>query len=285
MELVISRYGLINRGLKTTMFGRTTRIGWLALAATTTTAGLLCSHDQVRAHFTSFPVLKANKPPEDNSWVSQLLSKKDSDLKPSLSPEYITSLLLCQEYSGKITNGIVSWFETNHYNANSPIEDRHCECYLQRNNAYFFGIFDGHSGWHCSESLRLRLPFYVSLAMMGDGDRLKFLSKQVVEDDLVEYLGNPVDDCPSFKLPDTFAEKQKTLKSGVHHFADKAKDMVPKLTPGDVLKYTFLSMDRDITKEAIPNGKCNEAIWTGLSGAVAVGAYIENKDLYIANTG
>jgi len=51
------------------------------------------------------------------------------------------------------------------------------------------------------------------------------------------------------------------------------------------LKYVYLSLDRDITREAIPDGKCNESIWTGLSGAVAVSAYIKGKQLYVANTG
>lgn len=278
MELIVARYGV----KMTAMFSRATRC-WVAVAATTTT-GLLCSHQNVRNYFTSFPVLEA-KPPEDTSWISKLLTKKDSDLKPSLSPEYISSLLLKQEFTAVTNTGNVSWFETNHYNANSPIEDRHCECYLQRNDAYFFGIFDGHSGWHCSESLRLRLPLYVSLAMMNETNRQLFISKKIQEDELVRYLGNPDDDCPSFTLPDSFPEKQELLKSGVTHFAEKANNMVPKLSPGDVLKYTFLSMDRDITKEAIPSGKCNEAIWTGLAGAVAIGAYIQNKDLYVANTG
>lgn len=278
MELVVSSYGITS----VAMLSRTAKC-WIALAATTST-GLLCSNQKVRNYFTSLPVLEA-KSPEDNSWISKLLTKKDSDLKPSLSPEYISSLLQRQEYSARTKNGYVSRFETNHLNANSPIEDRHCECFLEKNNAYFFGIFDGHSGWHCSETLRLRLPLYVSLAMMKDVNRQMFISNQFEDSDLVEYLGNPEDDCPSFELPKTFVEKQEGLQTGVRYFAEKAKNMTPKLMPGDVLKYAYLSMDRDIAKEAIPNGTCNEAIWTGLSGAVAVGAYVENKDLYVANTG
>lgn len=256
------------------------------IAAASSTTGILYNSDHARTYFTTFPpLLKASKPSEDNSWFSNLLSRKGSNTKPSMSPESISTLLSTQQFSRPTQIGVVSWFETNHYSANVPIEDRHCECYLQKNDALFFGMFDGHGGWHCSESLRTRLPVYVSLALMNEESRKQVLGNTIKTSDLVEYLGNPNDDCVSFKLPYTFEEKQKSIKSGQNYFAERANDMAPKMSKGDALKYAYLSLDRDITREAIPDGKCNEAIWTGLSGAVTVGAYIENENLYIANTG
>lgn len=257
---------------------------WSAVTVAAT-IGTLCSYNQYRKYVAN-SVVHAN-PNDDTGWFSSLLSKRDS-YPNSRSDLNVTAILRRQEFTKKFGQDKfdpISWFETNHYSANNPIEDRHCECRFNLSDSFFFGIFDGHSGWHCSESLRLRLPLYLSLAFGSNEDRRKFLSKELSPHKMMEFLGNPDDDCPTFNFPDNFPEKQKRLKSGSRCFAEKACDMVPRLNISDTLKYTFMSLDRDITREAIPDGKCNEPIWTGLSGAVAVGAYIKGNDLYIANTG
>jgi len=241
---------------------------------------------QERKWFTTQRNLYAKDGDEGESWYSKLIAQTSTE-RISMSDEHMTSKLKRQEYSHEIDqkNGSVTWFETNHYNANNPIEDRHCECLLDGDNSYFFGIFDGHSGWHCSESLRLRLPLYISLAMTCEDTRKKFISGDLLPSDLVKYLGNPNDDCLSFKMPPTFKEKQADIKSGPLPFTEKSTKLVPGLDIADILKYTYLSLDRDISRESIPDGKCNEAIWTGLSGAVAVSAFIKGTQLYVANTG
>ncbi|XP_066932300.1 pyruvate dehydrogenase [acetyl-transferring]-phosphatase 2, mitochondrial-like [Clytia hemisphaerica] len=234
--------------------------------------------------FQTYQRLNADEGGE--SWYSKLISST-SQQKDTLSDEHITQKLKRQEYSHtmKQVDSCVNWFETNHYNANNPIEDRHCECVFDIDNEYFFGIYDGHSGWHCSESLRLRLPVYTTLAMTSNETRQKFLSGELLPSDLVKYLGNPNDDCLSFKMPPTFKEKQEAIKSGTRYFSEKSNEVMENLTIEEALKYTYLSLDRDITRESIPDGLCNEAIWTGLSGAVAVSAYLKGRMLYVANTG
>ena len=223
---------------------------------------------------------------EGESWYAKLISSTPTQ-KVVLSDEVIASKLQKQQFSDQITqcDSTVGWFETNHYNANSPIEDRHCECHFGDENRFFFGVYDGHSGWHCSESLRLRLPLYTALATAPKESRDRFLAGELLASDLVKYLGNPNDDCLSFKMPPTFQEKQAQIKSGTKYFTEKVDEVTANLSMEDRLKFTYLSLDRDITRESIPDGKCNEAIWTGLAGAVAISAYIDGRMLYIANTG
>ena len=263
---------------KTIMLARSTKL--LPFAAV---AGIGISLYKDRQFFSTCQKLYAD---EGESWYAKLISSTPTQ-KFTLSEEVIASKLRKQQFSDKIAQkeSTVGWFETNHYNANSPIEDRHCECYFDNDNKFFFGVYDGHSGWHCSESLRLRLPLYVALAMSSKDTRDKFLSGDILPSDLVKYLGNPNDDCLSFKMPPSFKEKQASIKSGTRFFAEKANEVIENLSMEDALKFTYLSLDRDITRESIPDGNCNEAIWTGLSGAVAISAYISGRMLYIANSG
>jgi len=246
-------------------------------AAIATTGVLYSTHD------TNQRLYATNS---SDSWFSNLFQNNENVDKTSATSNIIKQSMKEQEYTKTVTYPTpVSWFETNHYNANNPIEDRHCECYLKHNNAFFFGIFDGHSGWHCSESLRTRLPYYVSLALMKESDRSNVTSTSEVSSSVIDYLSNPDDDCLSFKSPEGFKDKQKRLGSGLLNFAQACSSFVKENTISEILKYTYLSLDRDIAKEAIPDGICNEPIWAGISGAVAIGVLIQNNDIYVASTG
>ena len=258
--------------------------GWTTFAAIA--AGTLCPYDKVNRYLNTNSVHAAVL--ENNSWFSSILSKKHSSIQPAMADDAVRKILTEQQYTLSTRDSNISpvlWFETNHYNANNPMEDRHCECYLKLNEAYFFGIFDGHSGWHCAESLRLRLPLYISLALMNTEQRNLFVKKEITSKEILEYLSNPNDNCSTFKIPDGFAEKQQRIQSGSVLFAKRASDMIANFSTCDILKYAYLSMDRDITREAIPDGKCNEPIWSGLSGAVTIGAFIKGNNIYVANTG
>ncbi|ORY06327.1 protein serine/threonine phosphatase 2C [Basidiobolus meristosporus CBS 931.73] len=48
-------------------------------------------------------------------------------------------------------------FDTSQLPSNSPIEDHHTELSNDSSDAWYFGIFDGHAGKHCSQKLASRL--------------------------------------------------------------------------------------------------------------------------------
>ena len=227
--------------------------------------------------------LLASSNNESSSWIDFLMKRGTTPKISSTQEKIINEILQKYEYKRDInTEGPVLRFETNHYNANNPIEDRHCECYLINNDAYFFGMFDGHSGWHCSESLRVRLPRYLAVGLLTGKDRQNV---DTTKNNLVEYLGNPQDGFLTLEYPDSFPSKQEEYKTGIKHFIENLNTETNDFSQEDLIKCSYLTLDRDISKEAIPDGKCNEPLWAGLSGAVTVGAYIKNRDLYIANTG
>ena len=264
------------------MITRTKRLASLAMVVT---AGTLCSYSHFRNHF-----FFSRNGQEEKNWFSSLIAKRFKTIKPSLSESIVNSMLRYNEHTNKIgmkKPGVVSSFETNHFRANNPLEDRHCECYLKFNESYLFGIFDGHSGWYCSESLRTRLPLYISLALLNKGLRNKFISEEIKESDIIEYLGIQSEDELANEYIPCLEEKQRQFRTGMDFFVEEINnvDKVGNDNVYETLKYSYLSLDKDITVEAIPDGICNEPIWNGLSGAVAVTAYIKDNDLYVSNTG
>ena len=227
--------------------------------------------------------LQASSDNESLSWTDFFMKRGTPQKNSSTQEKIVNEILQKYEYKRDITTeGPVLRFETNHYNANKPIEDRHCECYLTNIDAYFFGMFDGHSGWHCSESLRVRLPRYLAVGLLTGEDRQKV---DTTKDNLVEYLGNPEDGFLTLQYPDGFSNKQEEYETGIKHFIENSNKETIGFSQEELIKYSYLTLDRDISKEAIPDGKCNEPLWAGLSGAVTVGAYIKDRDLYVANTG
>lgn len=277
---------LLSRSLDQAMKVRTKRILLVTMVATS--ASTLCSY----THFRNHSFFSRNGSDEKN-WFSNLVAKRFKSIKsPSLPETTINQMLRANEHATNSLNkqmpGIVSGFETNHYRANRELEDRHCECRLNFNNSYLFGVFDGHSGRHCSESLKTRLPVYMSLALMNKELRKKFTDKELTEKDVLEYLGlRSPDEYDNEPIPG-LEEKQQRFMTGVNFLVDSL-DGNEKLGNEEhveeTIQHTYLTLDKDIAMEAIPDGICNEPIWAGLSGAVAITAYIKDKDLYVSNTG
>lgn len=216
-------------------------------------------------------------------WWKKILGHYQQEEEPSLPAEVMREITGKEEFSKHIGKGVVSRFETNHISANSPIEDRHVECYFPDTEAMFFGIFDGHSGFHCSESLKRRLPIYVSAAVSKlHGKPLNHLELARKMDILSKFD----EDSPLINLPANFAEKQNRLGTGVSWFCKYiSSDICMSKTPEELLKLAFVTLDRDICKEAIPEEVADESLLAGLSGSCAMASFIKGHDMYFANTG
>lgn len=75
------------------------------------------------------------------------------------------------QYSRKALDdtSFVSEYHTGKLSSNQPMEDRNIEYVIseqpsgksEKNPTYFFGVYDGHSGWHCAQSVRDFLGIYV----------------------------------------------------------------------------------------------------------------------------
>jgi len=261
----------------------------LALAAVAAALGSIYTIDYTKKFFFKTLFAGDSNDRKTKSWFQNLfISKSSNDSKVSsslLSKSQIDSILRKYEYTWKRGNdeGPVAWFETNHIQANNPIEDRHSECYLQLNKAFFFGVYDGHSGWYCSETLRKRLPTYVSVALMPPDCRDDWIKGNIATG-AIRYLSSSSEDCPTFEFPEDFHDKQRRIKTGDAVFADKiGKDL--QLESSESLRLAYLHMDNDISKEAVPDGIFNESLLAGISGAVAVGAYVKGNEILVGSTG
>ena len=219
-----------------------------------------------------------NKQPWWKRWLGR--NNHGQDLKVPV--DIMNEFLKKDEFSKRICNGRVARFDTNQYSANNPIEDRHVECHFPSSNAIMFGVFDGHGGYHCSESLRRRMPHYLSPALSraaDDGSKV-FGKLNDVSILGMEHLNNP-----DLDLPTNFIKKQALLGTGSNEFSKYLDGISAKMTTQDALKLAFKTLDGDICKEAIPNGVADNSLLVGLAGSCAVVSVIQGDDLYVANTG
>ena len=269
------------------------RLKWPAAAVIAVVGSYYCIDSAVYDNLEN-AVLKAldstgSKSDENSKAISSLLSglfgrfRKGED--PSLPPDVMNELIRKHEFAKEIHRGIVSRFETNSYAANNPIEDRHAECYLKNGDAQFYGIFDGHSGYHCSETVKSRLPIYMNVALGLINDNTISTDGGVLGKD-VEILGKVYADLPLVTLPSNFAEKQRRLGSGEDAFAKYiSSHSFEAVKIDELIKFVFKALDQDICNESIPDGVADESLLTGISGSCAVTAVIKEEDLYVGNAG
>lgn len=197
--------------------------------------------------------------------------------------DVLNKILKKDEFSNQFQNGIVIRFDTNQYSANTPIEDRHVECHFPSSNSMMFGVFDGHSGYYCSETLKNRMPQYLSTAL----SKAAHISDAAILEDVSNYtvLGTEHSDNPVFEMPASLASKQAKLGSGPLEFSKHLQSIQTEFTQNDAIKLAFNTLDEDICNEAIPDGMGDNSLLVGLAGACAVVSVIQGDDLYIANTG
>lgn len=178
-----------------------------------------------------------------------------------------------------VNMGVISHYETNSLASNEPVEDRNSEHMLS--NGVLFGVFDGHSGWQCAEDVMKRLPYYVALSMTCGGEMDanpdRVYSKLLGEVKSFEQsLGHDLDNAAK----DLFGKKAKELCESALK-TSQVKDIDQQL------KNAFKLLDDDIVHEAMPNvnGHMPEEMLKGLSGACAITAYVQERELYIASSG
>ena len=215
------------------------------------------------------------------SWWRKLLGRQSHEKDPLLPVDVMNEVLKKDEFSKQIQTGVVVRFDTNQYCANSPIEDRHLECHFSTSNALMFGVFDGHGGYHCSESLRRRMPQYLSSAFSTA------IGGTAVQQDTKDFtlLGMEHMNNPDLELPKDLAKKQAALGAGANEFSRYLDSLKTELSTHDAMKLAFKKLDEDICNEAIPNGEADNSLLVGLAGSCAVVSVIQGNDLYVANTG
>lgn len=103
----------------------------------------------------------------------------DESGKALIAEAYETSLTENQ-YSLRTHSPLLARLDQTSVASNDPIEDRHSEHHFRLKHpedgsdqdVLLFGMYDGHSGWECAETLRYMLPHYAVQELLRSRSRI-----------------------------------------------------------------------------------------------------------------
>ncbi|XP_072024691.1 pyruvate dehydrogenase [acetyl-transferring]-phosphatase 1, mitochondrial-like [Amphiura filiformis] len=204
-----------------------------------------------------------------------------------LTPEQVSEILRKNEFAQTIKKQDGSYlnFVSNQVASNNPIEDRRAKAKSHLSDAMLFGVFDGHRGPACAQSISERLFNYIAAELLPYQDLLQaqrlFDSGELRE--MVEWYHHPNDY--------TSQDRAYTYQKSLHRYLQDNLSVDSHEGEADIaedLITAFERLDKDLSMEALTPSSAvmyDEAIHTVFSGACACIAYIDGSDLYIANAG
>ena len=207
----------------------------------------------------------------------------------------VSEMIRSEESACKIERGVVDRFETNQLSSNQPVEDRKFVARLDGQDAFVFGVIDGHGGEACAHSVCQRLADYVSAALVAEevpeAPKSKFpqLAEQMLmvnTSNKYNYREDPKchESLTKFYLENT--EKRLEVEPTVSVHSALAEEQNVHIR--QALIKAFVGLDGDICREALigADGAVDKnAFHAAVSGACAIVAYLKGTELYIANAG
>jgi len=228
----------------------------------------------------------------------QFHATNPSFYQAKLTPAEVSTILRFNEYSHcDLPPGPVKSFETNTLRSNNPIEDSHSEAFLNHDDGYLFGIYDGHGGAACGQVTAKRLQNYVAAGLLSKQD-LEIHLKSI---ELV-LSGHSTSCTPVLQtVIRAFNEQFELvqdlrdiyLKSYYEYLCQLQKsfscsDEAINENIDKVLINAFNALDTDMSREAFPcpkNGVNMKTLTVAMSGCVAALAHIEGPHLHVASSG
>ena len=169
-------------------------------------------------------------------------------------------------------------FQTGHFPANRPTEDRHVEARLLPSGAYLFAVFDGHSGWQCAQQLEERLPRYVSAALANRSE-LKRLNPSHSDQWASVLTKDEARLGP--EGGSSAAARQEQERSFERYYERRCMSSEDNVE--ESLKKAFVDLDDSLSQEAQAGN--DGALEYVSSGAVGLAAVIHDGEIIVANTG
>ncbi|XP_078527157.1 pyruvate dehydrogenase [acetyl-transferring]-phosphatase 2, mitochondrial isoform X2 [Lissotriton helveticus] len=216
----------------------------------------------------------------------------EEQISLSFAPSHINHILRANEFShkipdfdGKNSNSILK-FESNQLAANTPNEDRRSAAMCLQTKGLMFGVFDGHAGFACAQSISERLFYYIAVSLM---------SQQVLEE--IEFAMEHMK--PVLPILQWHKHRNDYFYRGVASlYVDHLRvywqelidlDNQSGLSVQEALAFAFKRLDHDISLEVqVPFENevlRNRALQIAFSGATACVAHIDNIHLHVANVG
>ena len=174
--------------------------------------------------------------------------------------------------------------DSNQLPSNSPNEDRRNVARILSNNASIFGVFDGHAGPACAQTVSDRLFDYVAISILNDEELDAY--NQGLRDGKAEPLLRQYhfeNDYANHNLSHIY--RQSLQKFVVELLSAREEDHELPLTKK--IARAIRRLDSDILYEALDvMGNINfDALDAALSGTVGTVVYVHDLDVIIANFG
>uniref|UniRef100_A0A8D0G1I6 Pyruvate dehydrogenase phosphatase catalytic subunit 2 n=1 Tax=Sphenodon punctatus TaxID=8508 RepID=A0A8D0G1I6_SPHPU len=218
-------------------------------------------------------------------------STEEDDFTFQLTPSQINDILRAGELShqipdfdGKHVHSVLK-FESNQLAANLPNEDRRSTAACLQTRGMMIGVFDGHAGFACAQSVSERLFYYIALCLM---------SQQTLEEIefAIESMKPVLPILQWYKHPNDGMYREVASLYLNHlrvYWQDLLNlDMEPRFSVEEALIYAFKRLDSDISLEAQAseeNKLRNISLQVAFSGATACVAHIDSVHLHVANAG
>ncbi|XP_074865136.1 pyruvate dehydrogenase [acetyl-transferring]-phosphatase 2, mitochondrial [Carettochelys insculpta] len=218
-------------------------------------------------------------------------STEEDDFTLQLAQSQINDILRAgefshknQEFDGKNTNSVLK-FESNQLAANTPNEDRRSAATCLQTKGMMFGVFDGHAGYACAQSVSQRLFYYVAVSLM---------SQQTLEEIefAMEHMKPVLPILQWYKHPNDMDRDVTSLY--LDHLRVYWQDLLNLdielgFSVEEALIHAFKRLDCDVSLEAQAHSEDetirNAALQVAFSGATACVAHIDSVHLHIANAG
>ncbi|RUO96390.1 phosphatase 2C-like domain-containing protein [Jimgerdemannia flammicorona] len=191
---------------------------------------------------------------------------KQSKLMKMLTPEAVTSLLRANEKSVTFAedsheyrsdNGSVWRYDVNAVASNNPIEDDHSEHVVKDaasgRDQMLFGVYDGHSGWNCSQKVAKELGIYAAKS-------------------LEKHVGPEVPAADS----DAKAEIERIAK------VIEALQTAFIELDAEIVEH---SVERILSNADSSHTQATQTLLPALAGSCALLAYMDRDDLFVACAG
>lgn len=215
------------------------------------------------------------------------------DLDFQLSQVQINSILRANEQSVSVPEfdgrGLCSVrkFESNQLAANSPNEDRRSAVTCLQSKGMLFGVFDGHGGWTCAQTISERLLYYIAVAMMPK-HTLEELDRCVEQGRAVPPILQWYKHHSDYNYRDSASLYIEQLRIFWQELLE-SEDFSEGMSPIDALDLAFRRLDTDISLEAqLPLSDSlmkSTAIQVAFAGSTACVALVGPDAIHVANAG
>lgn len=231
-----------------------------------------------------------------NSHVSFVGTRSFStrqDLDFQLNQIHINSVLRSNEQSVSVPEfdgrglSSVRKFDSNQIAANSPNEDRRSAVTCLQSKGMLFGVFDGHGGWACAQTVSERLLYYIAVAMLPKHS-LEELERCVEQGKAVPPILQWYKHHSDYNYRDSASLYIEHLRVFWQELLE-SEDYCKGMSPPEALDLAFRRLDADISLEAqlpISNSVIKStAVQVAFSGSTACVAHIGSDAIHVANAG